>query len=100
MIGVSTYSFTSFCYFYKVIFRTIFTYKGCSRCIDFIKVPALGSIRLNRTRLDILNLKKEKGMDVDESEIEEIKHRHYEQIVALKKNSTVNVIININEKKT
>ncbi len=39
-------------------------------------------------------------MDVDESEIEEIKHRHYEQIVALKKNSTVNVIININEKKT
>ena len=71
-----------------------------SRCIYFIKIPALGSIRLNRTRLEILNLKEEKGMNVDESEIEEIKHRHFEQIVALKRNSPVNVIININEKKT
>lgn len=70
------------------------------RCVDFIKIPVLGSIRLNRTRLDILALKEEKGINVDESEIDEIKRRHFEQIVTLKRNSPVNIPININEKKT
>lgn len=74
--------------------------EATNRCIDFIKIPALGSIRLNRTRLEILNLKDEKGLNVDESEIDEIKRKHFEQILALKRNSTVNVNININEKKT
>lgn len=71
-----------------------------SRCIDFIKIPVLGSIRLNRIRLEILALKDEKGFHVDESEIDKIKARHLEQIIALQNNSTVNIPININEKKT
>ena len=74
--------------------------KATENLIDFIKIPALGSIRLSRCRLDILNLAKEKGKEITSEDVEVIKRHYYEQVITMSKEPIVNISININEKKT
>lgn len=70
--------------------QALYMDSACNNCIDYIKIPGLGSLRLNKSRHEILKTILDKGT-IEDTEVQSIINKN----IDIKNNNKKNISLDI-----